>query len=355
MEIVHSRNDLSRYIRVAFDAIEDTEAPSILIDEFLQDAVEVDVDCLSDGRKAVVGGILQHVEEAGVHSGDSTMVMPPHTLSNEIVDRIREATRALALELGVVGLMNVQFAVRQGNVYVIEVNPRASRTVPFVSKVIGKPLAKLATRVMMGQTLQDVGLTEEIVPAHVAVKESVLPFAKFPGVDTLLGPEMRSTGEVMGIGAGFAEAFGKAMLASGNRLPEEGVAFISVRDEDKPAACEVAKRLVASGFRIVGTNGTVRALEQAGVQAERVNKVAAGSPHCVDLIEGGSVRLVINTTSDAIAVKDSFSIRRATLVAGVSYFTTIAAALAAADAVAERRARGGHVNVRSLQEYHGGA
>jgi carbamoyl-phosphate synthase large subunit len=243
MEVVRSRGDLERYLRIAFEAIEDSERPSILIDEYLADAIEVDVDCICDGKTAVIGGILQHVEEAGVHSGDSTMCLPPHALPPEVLANIHASTRALAMELGVVGLMNVQFAVRGSAVYVIEVNPRASRTVPFVSKSIGMPLAKIATKVMAGKTLQELGLGREIVPQHFAVKESVFPFVKFPGVDILLGPEMRSTGEVMGIGESFAEAFGKAMLASGFKLPNTGQVFISVRDEDKPAVADVALRL----------------------------------------------------------------------------------------------------------------
>jgi carbamoyl-phosphate synthase large subunit len=240
MEIVSSLDGLQRYLQRAFEAVEDTERPTILIDEFLQDAIEVDVDCLADGKTAVIGGLLQHVEEAGVHSGDSTMVLPAHTLPPQVLDEIRRSTHALALELGVRGLMNVQFAVRGDDVYVIEVNPRASRTVPFVSKAIGHPLAKIATKVMTGLSLQELGFVREIVPEHVAVKESVFPFAKLPGVDTILGPEMRSTGEVMGIGVTFAEAFDKAMLASGTRLPESGTVFISVRDEDKANACRIA-------------------------------------------------------------------------------------------------------------------
>jgi carbamoyl-phosphate synthase large subunit len=352
MEIVSSIDGLSRYLERAFEAVEDTEHPTILIDEFLQDAVEVDVDCLADGHTAVIGGLLQHVEEAGVHSGDSTMVLPAHTLPAHVLREIRDATRALALELGVSGLMNVQFAVRGEAVYVIEVNPRASRTVPFVSKTIGQPLAKIATKVMAGHSLQQLGFTEEIVPPHVAVKESVFPFAKLPGVDTILGPEMRSTGEVMGIGATFAEAFDKAMLASGTRLPESGTVFISVRDVDKAAACRIGARLVQQGFRLVATGGTCLALTSAGVACERTNKVAEGSPHCVDLIKQGAVHMVINTTSGALAIRDSYSLRRQTLMSGIVYFTTIAAADAATGAIEATRKRGARFGVRTLQEYH---
>jgi carbamoyl-phosphate synthase large subunit len=352
MEIVYSRESLERYMRVAFEAIEDTEHPTILVDEFLQDAIEVDVDCLCDGERAVVAGLLQHVEEAGVHSGDSTMVLPAHTLPEHVLKEIRSATHALALELGVRGLMNVQFAVRREEVYIIEVNPRASRTVPFVSKAIGKPIAKIATKVMAGKSLQELGFTEEIIPPHYSVKESVFPFAKFPGVDTLLGPEMRSTGEVMGIARTYPEAFDKAMLASGMRLPQTGKVFLSVRDEDKAQALEVGKRLAETGFTLVATGGTARVLQGAGIACDIVNKVKDGSPHCVDLIKSGEIAIVVNTTSDGAAIKDSYSIRRQALLSGVPYFTTIAAAAAASFAIVERKRRAGPFSVRSLQEYH---
>ncbi|HMI93161.1 MAG TPA: carbamoyl-phosphate synthase large subunit, partial [Polyangiales bacterium] len=352
MEIVHSPDGLTGYLQRAFEAIEDSESPTILIDEFLQDAIEVDVDCLCDGQVAVIGGLLQHVEEAGVHSGDSTMVLPAHTLPESVLAEIRSSTHALALELGVRGLMNVQFAVRGENVFVIEVNPRASRTVPFVSKSIGKPLAKIATKVMAGKTLAELGMDREIVPTHVAVKESVFPFAKFPGVDVILGPEMRSTGEVMGIGATFPEAFDKAMLATGMRLPERGTVFVSVRKEDKPAAAELAARLSRLGFRLVATDGTAAAIGAAGAGCEQVNKVQQGSPHCVDMLRQGAIDMVINTTSDAQAIRDSYEIRRQTLMSGVPYFTTLAAASAAVGAIEAGRERGARFTVRTLQEYH---
>jgi carbamoyl-phosphate synthase large subunit len=351
MEVVRSRNDLERFLRVAFEAIEDHERPTILIDEYLADAIEVDVDCLCDGKVAVIGGVLQHVEEAGVHSGDSTMCLPPHALPPEVLSNIHASTRALAMELGVVGLMNVQFAVRGSAVYVIEVNPRASRTVPFVSKSIGMPLAKIATKIMAGKTLQELGLGREIVPSHYAVKESVFPFVKFPGVDILLGPEMRSTGEVMGIGESFAEAFGKAMLASGFKLPVDGgTVFVSVRDEDKAAVADVALRLTRLGFSIVATRGTAQVLSRAGVLARVVNKVADGSPHCVDMLKEGQIDLVVNTTSGEQAIKDSYSIRRQTVLSGIAYFTTMAAAAAAVAAIEDARERA--LSVCSLQEYH---
>jgi len=351
MEVVRSRNDLERFLRVAFEAIEDSERPTILIDEYLADAIEVDVDCLCDGKVAVIGGVLQHVEEAGVHSGDSTMCLPPHALPPEVLSNIHASTRALAMELGVVGLMNVQFAVRGSAVYVIEVNPRASRTVPFVSKSIGMPLAKIATKIMAGKTLEELGLGREIVPSHFAVKESVFPFVKFPGVDILLGPEMRSTGEVMGIGESFAEAFGKAMLASGFKLPVDGgTVFVSVRDEDKAAVADVALRLTRLGFSIVATRGTAQVLSRAGVLARVVNKVADGSPHCVDMLKEGQIDLVVNTTSGEQAIKDSYSIRRQTVLSGIAYFTTMAAAAAAVAAIEDSRERA--LSVCSLQEYH---
>jgi carbamoyl-phosphate synthase large subunit len=350
MEVVRSKTDLDRYLRIAFEAIEDTERPTILIDEYLEDAIEVDVDCLSDGKVAVIGGILQHVEEAGVHSGDSTMCLPPHALPPEVLSSIHAATRALAMELGVIGLMNVQFAVRGSAVYVIEVNPRASRTVPFVSKSIGVPLAKVATKLMAGKTLAELGLDREIVPQHYAVKESVFPFVKFPGVDTILGPEMRSTGEVMGLGESFAEAFGKAMLASGFKLPPGGTVFVSVRDRDKPAVADLALRLTRLGYQIIATRGTGEQLERAGITATIVKKVGEGSPDVVDMLKEGKIDMVVNTTSGEKAIKDSYSIRRQTVLSGIAYFTTMAAAAAAIAALEDGRDRA--LSVCSLQEYH---
>jgi carbamoyl-phosphate synthase large subunit len=350
MEVVRSRPDLERFLRIAFDAIEDHERPTILIDEYLEDAIEVDVDCLCDGKVAVIGGVLQHVEEAGVHSGDSTMCLPPHALPPEVLSSIHAATRALAMELGVVGLMNVQFAVRGSAVYVIEVNPRASRTVPFVSKSIGVPLAKVATKIMAGKTLAELGLDREIVPQHYAVKESVFPFVKFPGVDTLLGPEMRSTGEVMGLGESFAEAFGKAMLASGFKLPPGGTVFVSVRDRDKPAVADLALRLTRLGYNLVATRGTAEVLSRAGIPATVVSKVGEGSPHVVDMLKAGQIDMVVNTTSGEKAIKDSYSIRRQTVLSGIAYFTTMAAAAAAIAALEDGRDRA--LSVCSLQEYH---
>jgi carbamoyl-phosphate synthase large subunit len=350
MEIVHSPTDLATYMKVALEAIEDVESHTILIDEFLKDSIEVDVDCVSDGDTVVLGGLMQHIEEAGVHSGDSSLVLPAHALPPEVLATIRSSTRALALELEVVGLMNVQFAVRGSAVYVIEVNPRASRTVPFVSKSIGVPLAKIAAKVMAGAKLADLGFTKEVVPPHVAVKESVFPFNKFPGVDVILGPEMRSTGEVMGIGESFPEAFLKALMGANMRLPTEGRVFISVRDDDKPAACDLAHRLVQLGFSIVATDGTAKVLARYGVAAERINKVTQGRPHVVDSLLNGEIQMVVNTTEGAQAIRDSRSLRRQTLMSGVPYFTTMAAATAAIGAI--ERLHEGPLQVRSLQEYH---
>lgn len=357
MEIVHSESELERYMRVALGSLEtidaggvDAPARTILVDHFLEDAVEVDVDCVADGETVVVGGILQHIEEAGIHSGDSAMVLPPHGLSKTCLDEIRDATTRLALELGVRGLMNVQFAVKDEQVYVIEVNPRASRTVPFVSKAIGLPLAKIAAKVMAGHSLKSQGVTHEIVPPHYAVKESVFPFSKFPGVDTLLGPEMRSTGEVMGIAATYPEAYARSLLGASMRIPTEGTVLISVQDDHKRSATEIAKRLQQLGFELAATHGTAKALSQAGLRVSGVNKVADGSPHVVDRIAEGAYALVINTTSGAKAIEDSYSLRRQTLLSSIPYVTTLAAADAVVSALESgfRRVE----SVKSIQEYH---
>jgi len=322
----------------------------------LADAVEVDVDALGDGLRTVVGGVMEHIEAAGIHSGDSACSLPPYSLPYDVLLEIRRQAVALGEALGVVGLMNVQFAVKDGLVYVLEVNPRASRTVPFVSKATGRPLARLAAQVMAGRTLTDLGIPEDgidVVGAegtkHFAVKEAVFPFRKFPGVDTLLGPEMRSTGEVMGISPSFAAAFWKAQEAAGNPLPMTGRVFLSVRDEDKAALTEIAGRLKTLGMVLLGTRGTSRYLERRGIACEAINKVAEGSPHIVDRLKNGEVALVVNTTSDRQAILDSFEIRRETLHRNVPYFTTVAAARAACAALGARSA--GLPEVRSLQEY----
>jgi carbamoyl-phosphate synthase large subunit len=360
MTIAYSRAELETYVALAVEAARDAGTQTILVDEFLKDAIEVDVDCVADGKRAVIGGVMQHIEEAGVHSGDSSSVLPPHSLSPEIIASIEEQTRMLALELGVVGLMNVQFAVKGSTVYILEVNPRASRTVPFVSKSTGRPLAKIAAKVMAGKTLDELGIQDIEVPRHVAVKQSVFPFTKFPGVDTILGPEMRSTGEVMGIADTFARAFYKSMIAAGLdvKLPDAKPGavgmrprvFISVKDEDKPVACIIARRLRAAGYEICATRGTATALQRARIPAEVVNKVLEGTPHVVDAIRSGTVAMVVNTTIGAREVKDSYSLRRQTLLMNIPYFTTIAAALAACDAIEVARGDGG-VRVRSLQEW----
>jgi carbamoyl-phosphate synthase large subunit len=293
---------------------------------------------------------MEHIEEAGIHSGDSACCLPPYSLTATVVDAIKAQARALALELGVRGLMNVQFAVpRDGRgIFILEVNPRASRTVPFVSKVTGVPLAKIAARIAVGRTLKEMNV-REVTPKHVAVKEAVFPFAKFAGVDTLLGPEMRSTGEVMGIGSSFAVAFGKSQLGANTKLPTSGRVFLSLQNSDKAGAVPVARALVDMGFEILATVGTYEYLTKAGVNVTRINKVREGRPHCVDRMLDGDVHLVMNTTAGLQAIKDSFDIRRTALVRGIPYYTTLSAAKAAVGAIAELRS--GRMDVRSLQEY----
>jgi carbamoyl-phosphate synthase large subunit len=321
----------------------------LLIDEFLADAVELDVDVVADHTGAVVvGGVMEHIEEAGIHSGDSACALPPYSLPADLIDEVKRQARLLATELGVVGLMNTQFAIHGGDVFVLEVNPRASRTIPFVSKAIGKPLAKIAAKVMTGKTLAELGMTE-IEPRHVSVKEVVFPFVKFEGVDTILGPEMRSTGEVMGIDVDFARAFMKSWLASGGRVPTSGTAFLSVREADKPALVEIARRLVTLGFGLVATHGTAAYLRSAGLAVRGINKVFEGRPHCVDAMDNGEVELVINTTEGAEAIHDSVSLRRAALMNGIAYQTTLRGARAALEAIAV--AKRGDLRVASLQQY----
>ncbi len=348
MELVYDEASLRRYMREAVSV--SAERP-VLIDKFLDDATEVDVDALSDGQRVVVGGIMEHIELAGVHSGDSACSLPPRSLSTAVQNEIRRQTTLLAQELGVVGLMNIQFAVKDQQVFLIEVNPRASRTVPFVSKSIGIPLAKIAARVMAGKTLDELGFTQEVIPDHVTVKEAVFPFIKFPGVDTILGPEMKSTGEVMGVDQSFAMAFAKAQFAAGNTLPETGKAFLSVRDRDKPALLPIARQLVENDFSLVATRGTCTFLQQHGLPVEMVNKVLEGSPHIVDALQAGSIDLVINTTEGVQSIQDSFSIRRSALECQVPYFTTVAGAGAAVEGIA--RLKQGLLGVCPLQAYHG--
>jgi carbamoyl-phosphate synthase large subunit len=316
------------------------------MDSFLSDAIEIDVDAICDGHEVMIGGIMEHIEEAGVHSGDSACSLPPFSLSIRLQDELREYTRRLALALKVVGLMNIQFAVKDGTVYVLEVNPRASRTVPFVSKATGRPLAKIAARCMVGRRLGSQHLTAEIVPRHYSVKEAVFPFIKFPGVDVVLGPEMKSTGEVMGVGRSFGEAFGKAQHATGSEIPRDGTAFISVRDKDQQGAVPIARYLAQHGFEILATRGTAAVLEQAGVPVRAVNKVNEGRPHIVDMIKNDQVDFVINTTSGKQSLKDSYTIRRESLLHKVTYYTTLAAARAACEA----HRSFGELNVYKLQD-----
>ena len=336
MEIIHAQPDLERYMRAAEEMSKTyPERMPILLDRFLNDAIEVDVDAVSDGKQVIIGGIMEHVEEAGVHSGDSACSLPPFSLSQLMQDELRRQTVAMAKALNVVGLMNVQFAIQNntkagGTVYVLEVNPRASRTVPFVSKATGVPLAKIAARCMAGQSLAQQGITHEVIPPYYSVKEAVFPFIKFPGVDTILGPEMKSTGEVMGVGETFAEAFVKSQLAASVKLPKEGKVFISVREDDKSGAVEIASALAKLGFAILATRGTAAAISAAGVAVTMVNKVAEGRPHIVDMIKNGEVSLIVNTVDSKPSVmRDSYSIRHAALQGRVTYYTTLSGARAA--------------------------
>jgi carbamoyl-phosphate synthase large subunit len=347
MMIVWDHRSLKHFVK---EAVKVSPDHPVLIDQFLRDATEVDVDCVADRERAVIGGIMEHIEEAGVHSGDSACALPPYSLSPEVKEEISRQTKAMALELGVIGLMNVQYAVKDGVVFVLEVNPRASRTVPFVSKAIGRPLAKIAARVMAGKTLAEQGFTREIIPEYVSVKEAVFPFVKFPKVDVLLGPEMRSTGEVMGIDQVFERAYAKAQLAAGTKLPASGLAFISVKDSDKAAAAGIAINLHRLGFKIVATKGTAKYLLAGGLPAVMVKKVKEGSPNIVEMIKAGEVALVVNTTAGAAAIRDSFSIRRSALLMNLPYFTTIPGALAGTEAIAHLRRRG--LSVKPLQEYY---
>ena len=327
MEIVHTPRDLERYMR---EAVKVSNESPVLLDRFLNDATEVDVDAVCDGTDVLIGGIMEHIEEAGVHSGDSACSLPPFNLSEELQSQLRRQTIAMAKALKVVGLMNVQFAIQKGTVYVLEVNPRASRTVPFVSKATGLPLAKVAARCMTGRSLRKQGMLKEVIPAYFSVKEAVFPFIKFPGVDTLLGPEMKSTGEVMGVGRTFAEAFMKSQLAAGVKLPGSGNVFISVRDSDKMRAVELARVLLKLGFSICATRGTAAALAAGGISVRPVNKMTEGRPHVVDLVKNGEIALIINTVEERRnAIQDSYYIRHAAVQGRITYYTTIAEARAA--------------------------
>ena len=346
MEIVDTQAQLENYIQTA--VIVSGNSP-VLIDRYLRDAIEVDVDAIADGTDVVVAGILQHIEEAGVHSGDSACTLPPHSLPKSIIDEIARQTEVLARALDVKGLMNIQFAVKDGEVYLIEVNPRASRTVPFVAKAIGAPIAKIAARVMGGEMLKNLPPINLDVK-HVAVKEAVFPFARFPGVDPVLSPEMKSTGEVMGIDSDFATAFAKAQIGAGMKLPQSGTLFVSVKDSDKPVILPGVVQLIALGFRVLATSGTARYLAEQGLSVETVNKVAEGRPHIVDKIKDGEIAIIFNTTEGWQSLKDSESIRRSALMAKVSIFTTAAASVAAAEAIGALRER--KLEVRTLQSYH---
>jgi carbamoyl-phosphate synthase large subunit len=347
MEIVYDESSLQDYMKRAVTA--SPEHP-VLIDKYLQDAIEIDVDAISDGQKVVIGGIMEHIEEAGIHSGDSACSLPPYSLQPEVLEQIKADTKALARELNVIGLMNIQFAVKENEIYILEVNPRASRTIPYVSKSIGMPLAKIAAKAMVGKSLDELGLASEIEPSHFSVKEAVFPFDRFVGVDTLLGPEMKSTGEVMGIDKDFGRAYAKSQASANNTMPLSGKVAISVKDKDKPALPPLAKKLVSLGFSLVATRGTSLYLNQHGIESTTVNKVTEGRPHLVDLIKNKEVNLMINTVSGAKAQKDSFSLREAALQYNVTYTTTIAGARAAINAIEVILKK--EINVKSLQEYH---
>jgi carbamoyl-phosphate synthase large subunit len=320
----------------------------LLFDRYLSDAIEVDVDCLADGKDVFIAGIMEHIEEAGIHSGDSACSLPPRSLSPATIAELERQTKALALALDVGGLMNVQYAIKNGDIYVLEVNPRASRTVPFVAKVIGEPIAKIAARVMAGESLASFALAPKDLP-HIGVKEAVFPFARFPGVDVLLGPEMRSTGEVIGLDRSFGVAFAKSQLGSSTQVPKTGTVFVSVRDRDKPRILPTVRMLAQIGFQVVATGGTQRYLEENGVRAARINKVLEGRPHVVDAIKNGEIQLVFNTTEGAGALSDSRSLRRAALLHKVPYYTTLAGAIAAAEGI--KAYLEGDLEVRALQEY----
>ncbi len=346
MEVVHQQSDLERYMREAVKVSNDSP---VLIDRFLNDAIEVDVDAICDGEDVLIGGIMEHIEQAGVHSGDSACSLPPFSLSPELQTELRRQTVALARALRVVGLMNVQYAIQDGVVFVLEVNPRASRTVPYVSKATGLPLAKIAARCMVGNTLAAQGMRAEVIPSYFSVKEAVFPFLKFPGVDTILGPEMKSTGEVMGVGETFAEAFVKSQLAAGVKLPSAGRVFVSVRAVDKPKVVDIARALSELGFSLIATRGTAAYLADHGLTVQPVNKVAEGRPHIVDMIKNGEIAMIINTTDERrSSIQDSYSLRRSALQARVTYYTTVAGARAACAGMQQMR----ELRAYSVQELH---
>jgi carbamoyl-phosphate synthase large subunit len=345
MEVVHDQDELTRYMR---EAVKVTRDSPVLLDRFLDQAVEVDVDAICDGQDVLIGGMMEHIEQAGVHSGDSACSLPPYTLSADIQQRLCDQVAKMARALNVVGLMNTQFAIKGDEIYVLEVNPRASRTVPFVSKATGVPLAKVAARCMVGQSLVQQGHTVQVTPDFISVKESVFPFAKFQGVDPILGPEMKSTGEVMGIGRSFAEAFAKAMLGSGGKIPGQGTAFLSVREADREGVVELARELDVKGFNLVATGGTAKVIRAAGIACEHVNKVKEGRPHIVDMIKNDEIVLIVNTTEGRSAIADSYAIRREALMHSVCYTTTISGGKATCQAMAHREVQ----EVYCLQTLH---
>jgi carbamoyl-phosphate synthase large subunit len=346
MEIVYKQEELRQYMKTAVQVSDDSP---VLLDFFLPNAIEMDVDAISDGDHVVIGAIMQHIEQAGIHSGDSACSLPPYSLSESVQNQMRDICKKMAQELGVRGLMNVQLALQDDKIYVIEVNPRASRTIPFVSKCIGTSLAKIAARCMVGQSLADQGFTKEIIPPYFSVKEAVFPFNKFPGIDPILGPEMKSTGEVMGVGQTFAEAYGKAELGASDEIPVSGSAFLSVRERDKHSVAELAKKLLDLNFRLVATKGTAAIIQQAGLEVELVNKVKEGRPHIVDMIKSDKINLIVNTTEGRQAISDSSTIRSSAEQHRVYYTTT----MAGGNAVCEALEFGGDIQVRSLQELHG--
>ncbi len=366
MAIVHSAEQFEEYVQSTLTGLVPPEVRQkypndktgqinfiladnpLLFDGYLTDAIEIDVDCLCDGKDVYVAGIMEHIEEAGIHSGDSACSLPPHTLSPEIIEELKRQSRELALALNVGGLMNVQYALKDGTLYILEVNPRASRTVPFVAKVIGEPVAKIAARIMAGEALDGFGLTEKKLD-HIAIKEAVFPFARFPGVDTLLGPEMKSTGEVIGLDTDYAIAFAKSQLGVGNKVPKEGTVFVSVRDEDKEAIAPAIRQLVDAGFRIIATGGTQRYLDEKGIACQKINKVLEGRPHIVDEMKNGGVQLVINTTKGVKAISDSRDIRRTALLGKIPYYTTVSGALAAIKGILAWQSD--TLQVKALQDY----
>jgi len=347
MRIVYDHDELRGFFD---EAARVAPGHPVLIDSFLEDAFEADVDAICDGESVVIGGVMQHIEDAGIHSGDSACVLPPYLITEAQVEQMREHTRAFAKALGVVGLINAQYAIKDKVVYVLEVNPRASRTIPFVSKTTGVPLASVAAAVMSGRRLADLGLTDDPLQPYVAVKEAVFPFAKFPGVDTRLGPEMRSTGEVMGIADSFGMAFAKAQASADGELPLGGSVFVTVNDSDKPTVVPIARRFHALGFHILATAGTQRYLRASGVPAERVLKVYEGRPNGIDLMVSGQVHLLVNTPLGKLTQQDDYAMRRAALQHGIPYTTTMSAAAAACDAIIAMKSR--RLEVCSLQEWH---